>query len=98
MKNFEGKASLFSKEKQPGRIFIDYWLNPLNSIPANVKVKEITRTLKCPADPKKVVASDYKEISKIRNTTEKEDKYLYRVETAQYNNWRNPSKNTVVPD
>lgn len=98
MKNFEGKASLFSKEEQPGRIFIDYWLNPLNSIPAKVKVKEIIRTLKCPADPKNVVASDYKEISKTRNTTEKESKYLYRVETEQYNKWRKPNKNTIVPD
>jgi hypothetical protein len=98
MTNFSGEASLFSKEDTPGKIFIDYWLNPKSTIPANVTVKEITRTLKCPADPKKVVASDYKETIKTRKTTERETKYLLRIETAQYNEWRKPNIKTKVPD
>lgn len=98
MKNFGGKASLFSKEEQPGRLFIDYWLNPLNVIPAKVKVKEIIRRLKCPADANNVVASDYSETEKTRTTKKKEDKYLLRVEADQYKQWRNPDKDTTVPD
>lgn len=98
MTDFGGKASLFTKEDKPGRLFIDYWLNPKNSIPAKVKVKEITRTLKCPADPDNVVASDYTETEKTRTTQDRQDRYLVRVEADQYQQWRNPDKDTTVPD
>tara|TARA_R110002126_G_scaffold142546_5_gene288465 strand:- start:25203 stop:26369 length:1167 start_codon:yes stop_codon:yes gene_type:complete len=98
MTNFGGVASLFTKEDSPGKIFIDYWLNPKNTIPANVTVNEITRTLECPADAEKVVASDYKETIKTRKTTERETKYLLKIETAQYDGWKKPAKNSEVPD
>lgn len=98
MTGFGGKASLFTKEDKPGRLFIDYWLNPKNSIPANVNVKEITRTLKCPADPNNVVASDYTETEKTTKTEDRQEKYLVRVEADQYEKWRNPDKDTSVPD
>jgi len=98
MTNFSGEASLFSKEDISGKIFIDYWLNPKNTIPTNVTINKITRTLKCPANAEKVVASDYKETIKTRKTTERETKYLLRIETAQYNVWRKPNINTKVPD
>jgi hypothetical protein len=98
MTNFSGEASLFSKEDTPGKIFIDYWLNPKKTIPENVTVNEIIRTLKCPANTEKVVASDYKKTIKTRKTTERETKYLLRIETVQYNEWIEPAKDTEVPD
>lgn len=98
MKNFSGRASLFTKEKEPGRLFIDFWLNSLKTIPSGVNIKEITRTLKCPVDSKNIVVSDYEETTKMRKTEERESKYLFRVESGQYSKWRNPDKDTNVPD
>lgn len=98
MTNFAGKASLFTKEDKPGKVYVDYWLNPINTIPANVNIKTITRSLKCPVDVKKVIASDYEEDIKPSKTTEKLSKYLFRLEADEYNSWRKPKKDTKVPD
>ncbi len=98
MTGFDGTASIYTKEDKPGRVFVDYWLNPRKEIPSNTKINEITRKLKCPSDVNDIKWSDYVPTPKARTTIKKETHYLYGIGVSNYNLWMNPVAGTIVPD
>lgn len=98
MTGFDGTASIYTKEDKPGRVFVDYWLNPRKEIPSNTKINEISRKLKCPADVNNIKSTDYLQTSKQRTTTKKETHYLYPIGVVKYNLWKSPPAGTKVPD
>jgi hypothetical protein len=98
MTGFDGIASIYTVEEKPGRVFVDYWLNPKFDIPAKTKIKEISRKLKCPKDLDDIKWSDYEPTEKVITTKEKKTYYLQKIELSSYRLWLKPDSTTVVPD
>jgi hypothetical protein len=47
MTGFGGKASLYTKEGKHGKTYVDFWLNPFNTVKKGVTVVEISKKLSC---------------------------------------------------
>lgn len=93
MTGFGGRASLYTKDKQPGKTFVDYWLNPFHTVPKDTFIIEVTRKLSC----KKYDAKNTNPYNETRTnkTKLKNDKtfVLYKVKKSTFDAW-----GTNIPD
>ncbi|MFK7806966.1 MAG: hypothetical protein AB8F74_04105 [Saprospiraceae bacterium] len=83
--NFSGKASIYSKKDKPGRLFVDYWLNPLHTITAYSNVVVTNYSLQC---PKNLAAISYKDF-RIKDSTSRkiatsEKYYLFEISADKF--------------
>lgn len=85
MTGFDGKASVFSKEDQPGKLFVDYWLNPLNTVPNATNIVVTKYALQCPKDLKNINYKDFRQVDSIsRKLSDSEQYYLERISEEKF--------------